>query len=123
AHLWNDAETAGMIAAFGDFYVSGMRWCEPKARRVVIRNVPWPRSDKIKFDIIRIISQHPFDNRAELVDLIEPDKCIDLGQRNAHFLRKALRHAATHDQFLIRAFAQAALLVRLQDRLDRFFFS
>ena len=34
--------------------------------------------------------------------------------------RKALRHAAAHDQLLVRPFPQPALLMRLKNRLDRF---
>src|SRR5207244_7199658 len=39
AHLRDHAKTAGMIAALGNLHISRMGRRQPKARRVVIRNV------------------------------------------------------------------------------------
>src|SRR5438552_4783655 len=43
AHAGNDAKTAGMIAAFGNFEISKMAGRETEARRRVIRNIGRPR--------------------------------------------------------------------------------
>ena len=54
AHLWNHAKTAWMIAAFGNFYVSKMRRCEPETRRIVIGNVSGPRFCECEIDIVAV---------------------------------------------------------------------
>jgi hypothetical protein len=51
------------------------------------------------------------NNRAQLAHLIEPNEGIDLRQLLAQFFGKPLRHTTAHDQSLVRAFSQAALLV------------
>ena len=47
AHLRDDAERAGMIAALGDLDVGGVRRREAEARRVEIGNEPRLRRDEI----------------------------------------------------------------------------
>ena len=66
-------------------------------------------------------SQDPPDDRAHLGHLVETDEGVDLGKRLAQFTRKTLRHASAHDQLLARFFPESALLMRIQNRLDRFF--
>src|SRR5258707_15440985 len=49
AQLWNDAERAGMIAAFGDFYVSGGFWSGENARgQIVIKKSRRPGGQDTK---------------------------------------------------------------------------
>src|ERR1700724_3413464 len=52
AHLRDHTKTAGMIAAFGDFYINRMRRGESKSRRVVVGNVGGPRIRERKIDIV-----------------------------------------------------------------------
>lgn len=125
-----------MIAAFGNFYVSEMRRRKSEARRVVIGNVRGPRRNKVVAgidDATRIdlgVGVTGFNspgynflyNRSKLTDLIEADKRLHLRHLLPQFSRKPLRHAAAHDQLLVRSFAQPALLMRFQNRLNRFFF-
>ncbi len=61
-----------------------------------------------------------FDDVARVGDLVEADECIDFGHLACEFLGKTLRHAAAHDQLLAGFFAQAALLVRVEDCVDGF---
>ena len=98
SHLGNDAKTAGMIAALGDFYVGGMRRCQAKSRRIVIGNVSWSRVRERKVDIF--IRDNSLDNRAKLFHFIEADECIDFRHFFAQLAREALRHAAAHNQLL-----------------------
>ena len=60
------------------------------------------------------------DDFSGVGDLVEADEGVHLGHLAREFLRKTLRHAAADDQFLPGFLAQAALLVRLEDRLDGF---
>src|SRR5690606_17420963 len=45
AHLWNDAETARMIAALGNFHVGKMSRRETESRRRVIGNINGSHGD------------------------------------------------------------------------------
>src|SRR6266487_4486576 len=46
AHLRDHTETARVIAPFGDFYISRVRWRKPEARCVVIGNVRGARASQ-----------------------------------------------------------------------------
>ena len=99
-----------------------MRRREPKTRRVVIRDVGRPRRDEIKIDvcILRFCFEDLLHNRAKLAHLIESDERIDFRQLRAQFVREPLRHAAAHDQSLMWPLIKSALLMRAENRIDRF---
>src|SRR6266404_21986 len=46
-HLWDHAKTARVIAAFGNFNISGVRWRKPKTGSVVIGNINGMRRDEV----------------------------------------------------------------------------
>src|SRR6266550_3337259 len=152
SHLRNHAKTARMIAAFGNLYISRVRWRKPEPRRVVIGDVSWTRSNEVKIDMVGrrsgrniehrtpnierrtlgigcwkldvrcwMFSQNRLDNRPQLTDLIQANKCVHFGQRFAQLASEPLRQAAAYDQFLIRSPVQNALIMRLENRFDRFF--
>src|SRR5437588_7549487 len=95
AHLRDDAETAGVIATLGNFYVDRMRRRQSKARSVVIRNVSWPGIGKRKIDIF--LGQHSLDDRSELFHFIQADEGVDLRHFFTKLAREPLRHAPAHD--------------------------
>src|SRR5467141_3333679 len=127
SHLRNHAKTARMIAAFGDLYISGVRWRKPEPRRVVIGDVSWTRSNEVKIEMVGrrsdrniehrtpnierrtlgigcwMFFQNRLDNRPQLTDLIQANKCVHFGQRFAQLAPEPLRQAAAYDQFLIRS--------------------
>ena len=125
AHLWNDAKAAGMIAALRDFQINAVRRGQSEPRRIVIRNVSRPIGDEAVAesagstglsDTTRLTHDRP-----HLTHLIQADECIDLRKRLAKLRRKTLRHAAAYDQLLTRLFSQSPLLMRIENRIDRFF--
>src|SRR6266404_2817860 len=65
-------------------------------------------------------SEYSFHNRAKLTHLVQSNERIDLRQLLAQLVRKPLRHTAAHDQFLIWSLAKSALLMRIENRIDRF---
>src|ERR1700736_3366883 len=95
AHLRDHTETTGVITAFGDFYISRMRWRESKSRRVVIGNVRGPRIGERKIDIV--ICQHPLNDCAQLFYLVQPNEGIDFRHFFTQLARKTLRHAPANN--------------------------
>ncbi len=132
AHLGDDAEAAGMVAAFGDFREGGMGRSQPETRGIVVwdinrftgyeiegfpffvgeRGLVWERCGRALEDLL--------DDGGGIGDLIEANECIHL----RHFLLelggKALGHASADDQFLAGATFQAAGLMGFEDGLDGF---
>ena len=124
-----------MVAAFGDFDVSRVRWREPEARRVVVGNVARLAGDEVQrlpsvVDEcgvrsaecgVRSLGEQTRDDVAGLGDLVQTHEGIDFRQLFGQLGGKALRHAAADDQPLPRPAArEPAVLMRLEDRLDRF---
>src|SRR4051794_22428276 len=66
--------------------------------------------------------QNALDDWSRLAHLIEANERIHLQQGLAQLAREALRHATADDQLLSALLAESALLMRFEDRLDRFFF-
>ena len=123
AHLRNDAETTGMIAAFCDLQKRGMSRSKAKTRGIVIRNISRTRSGEGQ----RVswfgtgFAHQPLDDFAEFRDLVQTDEGVDLGHRLSKLVGEPLRHATADNQLLMAAFVQATALVGLEDRFDRFF--
>ena len=89
AHLRDNAETAGMIAALCDFQIGTVRRRQPEPRRVVVWNVSRPLGDKEwrKFGTCALIGSqdgilrhHSLDDGSQLCDLIQADKRIHFRQ-------------------------------------------
>ena len=123
AHLRDDAKTAGMIAAFGDFQINAVRRGEPKTRRVVIGNVSRTRGDEvgagaqIRYGCI----EHTLDDRAQFAHLIEPDESIDFRQSTRAVRRRNAATCSRSRSIFGPVCSLAALLMRFQNRFDRFF--
>ncbi len=124
AHLRDDAETAGVIATFGDLDVSVVRRRQPKTRRVPLRHVARLRRDQIqgRGPPLPATPQEAFDHLAGLRHLVQAEESVDLRQFRGKLFGKPLGHAAAHDQFLPRVLRQTPPLVRFQDGFDRFLF-
>ena len=94
-HLRDDAETARVIATFGNFYIDGMRRRESKARSVIVRNISWPCIGERKIDIF--LRQHSLDDRSELFHFVQADEGIDFRHFFTQLAREALRHTTAND--------------------------
>ena len=114
----------GMIAAFGDFQINAVRRGETKTRRVPIGNVGRAAMTVTRVGVLdsEPASNNALDDRAQFAHLIEPDESIHFRQ-----LLRAVRAAKRCDMqpltisFWFGRFLQPAFLMRLQNRLDRFF--
>src|SRR4030095_7012373 len=104
SHLRNHAKTAGVIAAFGNLQVSGVRRRKPEARCVVIWNVTWSRGNEVIAGIgnagsasvapvsagVAAPPYNLFYDSPQLADLIEPNKGVHLRQSLAQLSREPL---------------------------------
>ncbi len=123
ADLGDGAEGAGVVAALGDLEIRGVLWREAEARRVVIwdERGPFGNEHLRRVFFATLVGKQALDDRRDLGDLIETDEGVDLGHRLRELLGETLRHAAGDNQLLLfAAFAQAALLIHLEDALDGF---
>jgi len=87
AHLRDDAEGTGMVAALGDFDVGGVRGGEAEAGRVEIGNEPGLSGDEIFRQAVgrggAVLGQKAFNDRGDLGELVEADEGIDFGHGGA----------------------------------------
>ena len=88
-----------MIATFGNFYISEMRWRKPETRCVIIGNICWATSAELKIDIsvVRCLTENLLNDLAEIADLVEPNEGVHLRKQLAQVTREPLRHATAHD--------------------------
>ncbi len=111
SHLRNHAKTARMIASFGNLYISGVRWRKPEPGCVIIGDVSWARSNEVVAGIgdasradvalgsagVTDPGYNLFNDRSQLTDLIQANKCVHFGQRFAQLAPEPLRQAAAYD--------------------------
>ena len=110
AHLRDDAERAGAVAALGDLHV-GAAAARGHAPRVARRDDP----------VGRVADQHALgvaaEHGLELEHVARAEEVIDLGQVRRELFRVALREAAGDDELLARA--RVFVAGHLEDGVDR----
>src|SRR6266699_6103914 len=89
-HLWDHAKTTRVIAAFGNFNVSRVRWRKPETRCVVIGNITGMRRDEVVAAIAP--GYYALNNLSKLTHLIKSYKRVHLRQRLAQLTGESLRH-------------------------------
>lgn len=121
ADLRDDAEGAGVVAAFGDFDVGEVFWGEAEAGGIVVGDVFGLAGDEV---FLLGGAHEALDDGGDAGDLIEADEGIDIGHEVWQFLSEALREAAGDDDFLFLAFLAAffAGIDGVVDRADAFLF-
>ena len=119
--LRDDAEGAGVVAAFGDFDVGEVVWGEAEAGGIVVGDVFGLAGDEV---FLLGGAHEALDNGGDAGDLIEADEGIDVGHEVGQFLGKTLRKAAGDDDFLFLAFFAAffTCIDGVVDRSDAFLF-
>ncbi len=120
AHLRNDAERAGVITTFGNFYIGEMFGGEAPARGVEVGDVD---GKMVGHEIIRGgtegASQDSANDGGNLLQLVESDEGVDFRKFPGEFGGEALRHAAGDNQALIgMAPVQAAVAVGFENGSD-----
>lgn len=124
AHARDDAEGAGVVAAFGNFYVGEVRGGEPEARHVPVGEEAGVAFDKVEGFVGRLrgILEEGEENVAGVGDMVEAEEGVHLVAQFARKLRReALGEAAGDNQLLPGAFAHAPFLMGFQNCFDRFF--
>ena len=114
AQLRNDAERAGMIAAFGDLDVRGMLRRRENARREIVIQIRRQAAA-----LAAPARNSPSDGRQNSFDFACSDDRVHFRNLLANLVAVALDQASGDDQFF-RA-AEFLVLGHLQDRVDRFF--
>ena len=88
AHLWDDAKTAGMVAALRDLHIGAVRRGKAKARCVVVGDVGRTRGDEVERPLGNV--ERPTSN-FELLEAIRrplwPPLSFDV-QRSAFDVRR-----------------------------------
>jgi hypothetical protein len=104
ADLGDDAEGAGVVAAFGDFDVGHVVRREAEAGCGVVGNVARLGGDGVERAVcLKITLQSLADNGGDVGDLVEPDEGIDFGEEAGKVFLKTLGEAACHNDFLFFA--------------------
>src|ERR1700730_4085406 len=107
-HLRNHAETARMIASFGNFQVRKMPGGQSEARRGVIWYISRLRRHKIQWHRgWSLPSEHLANDFAGLGDLIDSHECAPLRNLVRELAGEPLRHATANDEFLALSLSQA----------------
>jgi hypothetical protein len=106
ADLRDDAEGAGMVAAFRNFDVSEVFGGEAEARGVVVGDVFGLPSDEV---FLSLRSHEALDDGGNGGDLVEADEGVDVGHEAGKVLSEALGKATGDDDFLFFALGSAFL--------------
>jgi len=109
ANLGDDAEGAGVIAAFSDLDVGEVFWGEAEPRGVVIGDVFGLAGDEV---FLHLGSHEALNDGGDGGDLVEADEGVDVGHEAGKFLGEALGEATGDDDFLFFALG-SALLARI----------
>src|SRR5437016_3019422 len=108
-HLWDHAKTTRMIAAFGNFDISRVRWRKPKTRCVVIGDITGKRRDEVvaagSWGTVRpnrrtgVVAScyDALNNFSKFTHLIESYERVHFWQQFAQLTGESLRHTAAHD--------------------------
>ena len=122
ADFRDDAEGAGVVAAFSDLHIGHVFGSEAEARCIVVRYPLGLPGDEI-FLFSAFFREEALDDGCHLGDLIQADKCIDLGHEMGQLGGEALGHAACHDNLLLPPRHQFTTCIhRLMDGSDGLFF-
>ena len=84
-----------MIAAFGNFNISRVRWRKPETRCVIIGNITGVRRDEVVVAVAP--GCYALNNLSKLTHLIESYERVHLRQRLAQLAGESLRHATAYD--------------------------
>ena len=125
ADAGDDAEGAGVVAAFGDLDVGRVTRREAEARGVEVRDVRRGLGQELGH--AGFAAHDLMDDGDDVGDLVEADESVDLGELDAAFgalddgegALVALRHAAGDDELLALLAGGGLAVAHLVDGLER----
>lgn len=104
ANLWDDAEGAGVVAAFGDLDVGHVIWREAEAGGGVVGDVARLGGDGVERAVFGEVAFEGLANDGgDVGDLVEADKGIDFGKKAGEIFLESLGKATGDDDLLFFA--------------------
>ena len=121
---WNNAESAGVVAAFGDLDVGRMLGGQTETRRIVVGNERRRLRQELRH--ASLTTHDLMDDRDDIGDLIQADIGVDFRELDVPLSAFddgqgtliTLRHAASNDELLVLFTGGGLAIAHLVDGLE-----